>query len=142
MSRLTKIALTDEQRFALETGYTQGKTHGFRQRCHMILLKAQKKTSKEIGAALGCCLVTVNAWVKRYQAEGIEGLHVREGRGRPALLGESDLPAVREAVAANRQRLGLAQEVLEEQLGRQFSRSTLKRFLKKTVADSSESDAS
>lgn len=140
MSRLTQIDLTAEQRAALEKGAKHGPTHGFRQRCQMILLKEQKRTSQEIGAQLGCCLVTVNSWVKRYQEEGIAGLHVREGRGRPPLLNASDLPAVREAVAANRQRLGIAQETLAEQLGKQFSRSTLKRFLKKTVADSSESD--
>ncbi len=83
--------------------------------------------------------MTVNHWLKRYQAEGIEGLHIREGRGRRAILHEeTDLPAVRRAVQATRQRLRLAQEALQTELGKQFSPSTLKRFLKKTVADSSE----
>ena len=140
MSRLTKLELTDAQCTELEKGYKQGKTPGFRQRCQMILLKAQRKTSQEIGQHLGCHLITVNHWVKRYQQEGISGLHIREGRGRPALLNnETDLPAVRLAVQANRQRLGQAQAALYEELGKQFSRSTLKRFLKKTVADTSES---
>lgn len=139
MSRLTKIDLTDQQCAALKKGYKFGKSHGFRQRCQMILLKAQRKTSKEIGGQLGCCLVTVNHWVKRYQAEGIQGLHIREGRGRRAILHkETDLLAVRLAVQANRQRLSLAQEALQHELGKQFSPSTLKRFLKKTVADTSE----
>ncbi len=138
MSRLTKLELTDDERLALETGYKRGKTHGFRQRCQMILLKAQKKISKHIGEQLGCCLVTVNFWVKRYRADGIEGLHIKQGRGRPALLCQADLPAVREAIAANRQRLSLAQQALQDQLGKQLSHSTLKRFLKKTVADSDE----
>jgi transposase len=139
MSRLTKIALTDEQRAALKKGYKFGGVHGFRQRCQMILLKEKQLTSKQIGEQLGCCLVTVNHWLKRYQAEGIEGLHIREGRGRRAILHkETDLPAVRRAVQANRQRLRLAQEALQTELGKQFSPSTLKRFLKKTVADSSE----
>lgn len=118
-------------------GFKFGKVHGFRQRCRMILLKAQNKTSKDIGEQLGYCLVTVNHWVKRYQAEGIEGLHIKEGRGRRSILKkETDLPAVRLAVQANRQRLSHAQEALQEELGKQFSRMTLKRFLKKTVADS------
>ena len=137
MSRLTKIVLTDEQRVALEKGFKLGKVHGFRQRCQMILLKEQKKTSKDIGEQLGYCLVTVNHWVKRYQSEGIEGLHIKEGRGRHAILQkETDLQAVRLAVQANRQRLSLAQEALQEKLDKKFSRITLKRFLKKTVADS------
>ncbi len=140
MSRLTKIVLSEEERAALESGYKHGKTHPFRQHCHMILLKVQKRTSKDIGEQLGCCLVSVNHWVARYQAEGIEGLPIREGRGRRAILRailqeETDLPAVRLAVQANRQRLRLAQDALQEELGKQFSTATLKRFLKKTVAD-------
>jgi len=86
-------------------------------------------------------MVSVNHWVKRYQSEGIEGLHIKEGRGRHAILDQqSDLPAVRLAVAANRQRLRVAQEALQAELGKEFSRTTLKRFLKKTVADTNEYD--
>ena len=70
MSHLTKIALTDEQRAMLEKAYKFGKVHGFRQRCLMILLKAQQKTSREIAEQLGCCMVSVNAWGRRYQRRG------------------------------------------------------------------------
>ena len=138
MSRLTKLVLTETERDALEKGFKYGKVHGFRQRCQMILLKEKKKPSREIAEQLGCCMVSVNHWVKRYQAEGMDGLHIKEGRGRRAILQkETDLPAVRAAVAANRQRLNLAQDALQTELGKQFSTMTLKRFLKKTVADSS-----
>lgn len=137
MSRLTKIVLTEAERDALEKGFKYGKVHGFRQRCQMILLKAKQKPSREIALQLDCCMVSVNGWVKRYQAEGINGLHIKEGRGRPAILqNETDLQAVRAAVAANRQRLSLAQEALQAELGKEFSTMTLKRFLKKTVASS------
>ena len=146
MSRLTKIALTTEERTALEKGYKFGKVHGFRQRCQMILLKSKQKPSREIAGQLNCCMVSVNQWVKRYQSEGIDGLHIKNGRGRkPILQNETDLCAVRLAVQANAeqslrgivlwQRLRLAQNKLQEELGKQFSRSTLKRFLKKTIAD-------
>ena len=149
MSRLTKIVLSDEQKSALEKGFKFGKVHGFRQRCQMILLKAQKKTSKEIGEQLGYCLVSVNHWVKRFQSEGVDGLHIKDGRGRKAILqNDTDLCAVRLAVQANAeqslrgivlwQRLSLAQDKLQEELGKQFSRTTLKRFLKKIVADTGE----
>ena len=103
MSRLTKVDLTAEQRAALEAGYKHGQTHGLRQRCHMILLKAQKKPSREVAQQLGCCMISVNHWVKRYQSEGMDGLHIRAGRGRKTILcSRQDLPAVRQAVAANR----------------------------------------
>jgi transposase len=134
MSRLTKIDLTAEQRAALEAAYKHGPTHGFRQRCQMILLKAQKKPARQVAQQLGCCMISVNHWVKRYQSEGIDGLHIRAGRGRKAILcSQQDLPAVRQAVAANRQRLSLAQAQLQKELGKDFSQMTLKRFLKASL---------
>jgi len=139
MSRLIQLHLTTEERAVLERNQKHGETFGFRQRCQMILLKAQKKPSREIAEELGCCMVVVNHWVKRYQESGIEGLHIKKGRGRKALLNaEQDLPAVRRAVIANRQRLGQAQQALQEELGKEFSTMTLKRFLKSIVADTSD----
>jgi hypothetical protein len=43
-------------------------------------------------------------------------------------------------VQENRQRVSLAQAELQEELGKEFSTLTLKRFLKKTVAASSAFD--
>lgn len=140
MSRLIRLDLTAEERTALEQGSKHGKSHGFRQRCQMILLKSQKKPSRQIAAELGCCMVVVNHWVKRYQASGIEGLQIKQGRGRKAILdAKQDLPAVRRAVQENRQRLSLAQEKLQVELGKEFSTMTLKRFLKSIVADTNDS---
>jgi len=72
----------------------------------------------------------------------MDGLHIRAGRGRKTILcSRQDLPAVRQAVAANRQRLSLAQAQLQDQLGKEFSTMTLKRFLKNIVADTNVSAA-
>ena len=51
---------------------------------------------------------------------------------------EEDLERVREKVSEHRQRIGLAKEDLEKELGKQFSEKTLRRFLKKTVVDINE----
>ncbi|WP_309709752.1 helix-turn-helix domain-containing protein [Armatimonas sp.] len=139
MSRLIRLDLTNEERNALEKGFKYGKSHGFRQRCQMILLKSQSKPSHEVAQELGCCMMAVNGWVKRYQAESIEGLQIKKGRGRKTILdAQQDLPAVRRAVQANRQRLSLAQQALQDELGKEFSTLTLKRFLKNIVADTSD----
>jgi transposase len=136
MSRLTKLTLNDDERAALETGYKTGSNHGFRQRCQMILLKSQRKSSQEIANQLGCCMIVVNNWVKRYKQEGIDGLHIRKGRGRKQILcKDSDMEAIRRAVSENRQRLSLAQEALQKELGKEFCPMTLKRFLKSITAD-------
>lgn len=44
---------------------------------------------------------------------------------------EKDLPAVKAAVKANRQRISLAKADLEAEHGKSFSQKTLVRFIKK-----------
>ena len=74
MGKIKVIELTAMQREELENGYRNGKTHSFRQRCQMILLKSERRTSVEVVGILGSCEMTVNNWLKRYESEGIEGL--------------------------------------------------------------------
>jgi len=136
MGKTKIIELTDEQRAALENGYRNGQSHAFRSRCQMVLLKSEKRTAAEITEILGGCEVVVNNWVKRFEADGINGLETRPGRGRKAILENSDLATVRAAVIENRQRIGQAKAELERSLTKQFSTTTLKRFLKKTIAAS------
>ncbi len=141
MAKLKSIALSREERAALEKSWRQGKSHSFRQRCQMILQKAQQRPSKEVAKQVGCCEPVVNTWLKRYQEQGLDGLKTRQGQGRKAILQpDTDLPAVRLAVQKNRQRVSLAKAELTQQLGKDFSTLTLKRFLKKTAAASSELD--
>ena len=67
-----------------------GKTHAFRTRCRMVLLKSEKRTSVEVARFLGGCEVVVNNWLKRYLQEGIKGLKTRASRGRPWILSQRD----------------------------------------------------
>jgi transposase len=139
MGRVIKIELDDDQRKELEKGYRNGKSHAFRTRCQMILLKSEGRKSQEIASFLGFCQQAVNLWLKRYQNEGINGLLVRAGRGRPCILSRTeDLEAVKEAVKKHRQRISIARAELEETLGKEFSARTLSRYLKILTADINE----
>ncbi len=138
MGKTKVIELSKEQRTELENGYKYGKRHTFRQRCQIILLKSEKRTALEIKDILGCCEMVVNNWVKRYEEEGISGLQTRAGRGRKTILKEVDLEQVKKAVKQSRQRISVARAELEESLGKEFSNSSLKRFLKKTVDATNE----
>ncbi len=139
MGKTKVIELTKEQRLALESGYRNGASHAFRQRCQMVLLKSEKRSSVAITKLLGGCEMSINNWLRRYEAEGIAGLKTRAGRGRPSILQrESDLAQVTAAVKKSRQRLTLANAELEKSLDKRFSTTTLKRFLKKTIAASNE----
>ena len=139
MGKRKDVQLSDEQHSELENGQRNGKSHSFRNRCQMILLKSEHRTSWQVAQILGGCAVVVDNWVKRYEAGGIKGLQTRPGRGRKAILQAADLAVVTEAVKKSRQRISLARVELETSLGRgKFSHSTLKRFLKKTVAATNE----
>lgn len=140
MPRIREIGLTDEERLALEEGYKYGKSHAYRKRCQLVLLKSEARKSKEVAGIVGCCEVVVNNWLNRYEAEGIEGLKTKEGRGRKSILQEEDLTAVKKAVKVNRQRLSLAKADLELELGKAFSEKTLARYLKNMVQAINDSE--
>src|SRR5215207_2462150 len=90
MGKKKIVKLSDEQRAELEKGYRKGKNHAFRERCQMILLKSENRTSEEVAEILGCCEMSVNNWQKRYETEGIKGLETRPGRGRPPILSQQN----------------------------------------------------
>lgn len=144
MSNIKTIELCAVERAALEQGYRNGASHTFRTRCQIILLKSESRPSAEVGRIVGCCEMTVNSWVCRYQSEGLEGLRtkLRTGRGRPSILNaETDLDQIKAAVRSNRQRIRLAKADLEEELGKNFSDKTLVRFLKNTLLAINESES-
>ena len=141
MGKTRTINLSEAQRTELERGYKHGSTHAFRKRCHIVLLKSEGRSSKDVGQIVGMHQVPVNNWLTRYEREGIAGLKTKPGRGRKSILDPArDTQKVRQVVKEERQRLGKAKEILENELGKTFSRKTLKRFLKKTTADTNAFD--
>ena len=71
----------------------------------------------------------------RYESFGILGLQTRKGRGRKPILNvDTDTEVVKEAIKVERQRLTQAQNSISEQLNKEFSVKTLKRFLKSLSA--------
>lgn len=134
MSRIKVVELTEQQRKELVKGFKYGSTPSYRLRCHAILLKSEKRTSLSVAQEIGCCEVAINNWMKRYADKGMVGLKVAKGRGRKAILQTStDLEAVRRAVQSSRQRISLVKAELQEELDKEFSNLTLRRFVKKMV---------
>lgn len=67
------------------------------------------------------------------------GLITKPGRGRKSILNRAqDTAKVRQAVEQERQRLSQAKQILEEDLNKEFSLKTLKRFLKRLTVDTEE----
>lgn len=142
MGKTRIIELTAEQRMALEQGYRKGKAHAFRTRCHMVLLKSEKRSSSEVATLLGCCEVVVNRWLNRYQKEGIKGLETRPGRGRKPKLSTQNplhLQTVKAEIAKHPQSVKTVVANLEQELDVEMHPDTLKRFLKSLVIASAAS---
>jgi transposase len=139
MGRKKIVKLSNEQRAELEKGYRKGTNHAFRERCQMIILKSENRTSEEVAEILGCCEMSVNNWQKRYEMEGIKGLETRPGRGRPPILSQQNpehLRKVEQEIKRHPNSVKTVVAALEEDLDLQLHPETLKRFLKKMVIDS------
>jgi len=136
MGKKKIVSLSNQQQAELEKGYRKGKNHCFRQRCQMILLKAENRTSLEVGEFLDVCEVVVNNWLKRFEAEGIKGLETRAGRGRPPILSPQNaahLQKVKDEIKKHPNSVKTVVAVLEADLDLVMHPETLKRFLKKMV---------
>lgn len=131
MGRVNTPILSQESKKALENGFKEGKTHSFRLRCHLILLKSEGRTSEEVAMILKMCEMSVNNWTNRYNQEGISGLETKSGRGRKPIIDKlADETAILEIVKSNRQRLQTAKAEWEAVSNKSVSSSTFKRFLK------------
>src|SRR5512136_1750168 len=75
MKRLQVPPLTKEQLAELEELYHKTKTPRYRTRAQIVLLSAEKSLkAEEIAQIVRESHLTVLRWLKRYLAEGIEGL--------------------------------------------------------------------
>ena len=136
MGKKKIFQLSDAQRVELEKGYRNGKSHVFRQRCQMILLKSENRSAREVAGIMDCCEVVVNSWQKRFEQEGIQGLVTRPGRGRRPILSQQHPEhwrRVREAIKQHPNSVKTVVAHLAEDLDLAMHPETLKRFLKKTV---------
>jgi transposase len=131
MGRVNTPVLEAEAKRELEAGLRTSKSHTFRTRCQLVLLKAEGRKSKEVASIVKMCEMSVNNWVERYQAEGIAGLLTKPGRGRKPIIDRiQDEAEILKSVKANRQRLQTAKADWEAVSGKRISSSTLRRFLK------------
>lgn len=141
MGKRRIIDLNPTDRQALEDAFRTGSSHAFRQRCQIVLLKSEGRSSNEVASIVKQHYVSVNTWLTRYQQTGLDGLRTKPGRGRKPLLNkETDATLVRQVVQNERQRLSQAKVELEAQTGRTMSLKTLQRFLKSLTAVTDASD--
>jgi transposase len=138
MKALRVRALTENERKELEHEYHSGEDARLIRRSQMILLSSE---GWKVGAIAGVVREsedTVARWVKRYNHEGLNGLHDRPKSGAPRKI---DAAYEAEVITAVRTRpRALAQETslwtlaglvsyMRERTGVQIGRETMRRVL-------------
>lgn len=67
-------------------------------RLQMVHLIAQGRSSREVADIYGVSFKNVLNWAHRFKDEGLKGLEDRSGRGRKALLSDTDLANIRHTI--------------------------------------------
>lgn len=147
MSRKNRFIekLTEAQKSALEKGYRTGKSHIFRRKCHCILLSHGGKTVNELKDFFGVSIHSVYAWFNSWEADGIEGLQLKPGRGRPPKLdstNEQQVKKIKTLVENEPKNLNRVVGQVKSEMDIDLSKKTLQRFLKNlnTSGNASEKD--
>ncbi len=129
------IQLTEEEKITLQEGMKNGKAHLFRERSHCLLLSNDGYEVKDLAVVFRVSQITIYGWLNRWERRGLVGLRDKPGKGRKPILTGEDLPKVKQRVQENAQQLREARLKLKEELKRDFSEKTLRRFLKSLIAD-------
>ena len=124
------ITLTANERSTLSAGRQHHRQYQFRDRCQGLLLSADGQDVAAIMAVLQVSRPTVYTWFNRWERGGLAGLANAAGQGRHPILGAADAAPVAAAVRANRQQLKEVAVTLRQELAKDFSARTLRRFLK------------
>jgi transposase len=133
--------LTEEQKSSLKKGYTYGKSPLFRRKCHCILLSHEKKTVKELSSFYGISIHSIRKWLNLWERQGIEGLKLKPGRGRKPKLKTDEkthVETVKTLIENEPKNLNRVTNQIEDKLGIEVSKKTLKRFLKNLNTDGND----
>jgi transposase len=137
------IELSSEERKELEIAFKTGNSHDFRNRCHCILLSDEKWSVKELKGFFNVTALAVYKWFDRYEAEGLQGLYIRPGRGRKRKLNIDNsihVEVVKIGLAKENRSIKQLKEELESQLNTTIGNTTLRDFLKVLVSDTEDLD--
>lgn len=130
--------MTVEQKAALQTAYKTGHSHDFRTRCHCILLSADQWTVSQLVAFFGVTRLSIYNWFNRYEAQGLQGLKIRSGRGRKRKLdidNEAHVGLVKKSLKKENRSIKQLKAELETELNTALGDTTLRDFLKVLVTD-------
>lgn len=135
--------LSEEQKSSLEKGYVYGKSHSFRRKCQGILLSHAGKSIEELCQLFDVGRQSIYRWFNEWESQGIEGLKLQAGRGRPTILDLDDphqVKTIKTFIENEPKNLNRVLDQVKFQLDVDLSKKTLKRFLKNLNTSGSDSE--
>jgi transposase len=102
-----------------------------RNRAKCILLSYQGFSSEQLIPLFGISIRTLHNWLTRWERRGFVGLYNQKGRGRKALLNQSQAAQVKEWVKAAPKSLNKVAAKIHKEWGIELSKETIKRIIKK-----------
>ena len=135
------IILSQAERIALEKERKMGKSHTFRERCHYILLSDSGHRIEDIAKIYQTSRQVIGDWLKRYEQSGIKGLETAKGKGRRPIIridNDAQVKQIEDLVAESPQNLNQVLVKIKENLGKEMSKKTLQRLLKKRIGVGSD----
>lgn len=125
--------LSETEVLALKKGHRSGKSHLFRRKCQCILLSHDGKSVAELCELFGVSAISVYNWLNQWESEGIDGLRLKPGRGRPPKLNLEDqkqVKRIKTLIENEPQNLNRVVSQIDLELDIRLSKKTLQRFLK------------
>ena len=122
--------MTQEQKSSLKKGYQNGKSHIFRRKCQCILLSHEGKTVSELCEFFSVSRISIYTWLKEWESQGIAGLQLKPGRGRPTKLKDTDEEQIKTLVENEPRNLNRVVGQIKSEMDIDLSKKTLQRFLK------------
>ena len=123
--------MSKQDKAILSQTYQAHTNHRVRQRAHAMLLSDRGYKIPDISLLLESHRDRVSAWIDRWHESGMAGLYDQPRSGRPMIYTAEEIDYLKQSLDKQPQQLGLAQADLEHFTGKESSKGTLKRALKK-----------
>jgi transposase len=141
MKALIVVWLSEQEKQELDESYRKAKSPRLRTRAQIVLLSAEKQMkAPEIVEIVRESQTTVQRWLKRYIAEGLEGLKDEPRPGKPLAVDQAYREQLSAVVRRRPRSLGLElslwtlqrlADYMAEHTGIRFSTETVRRELKR-----------
>jgi len=137
-NKFVKI-LSDEERKKLIENHQNHPNFRVRHRSHAILLSQQGSTREEIAQICRVHRDTVSLWIDAWQEFGFQGLEDNERSGRPPILTLEEQEKAIEIALRNPKFPHRQLSAINQEMGKEISKFTLKDLIKKKTIFGKES---